>query len=328
MSGIIDLVFSDIFVAKDPSACWTKMMPDAMEPQLLPTDCHGEIMELRALLEQHAESPDFKVDWKGLPLRVERMDTANGTIYVCRRYGVLPKHLADLGFPPMIAQRILSADERTGFKDGLVLFLGKTGSGKTTASAAYVIERLEQFGGVCWTVENPIEIAIQGRHGKGVCYQTEADSDHGFGEAIRRMLRASPNLIWIGEIRDESAAREAVYAATSGHLVVTTFHANDLVTGLARFSRLVGDASMLTDSLRAALYLQLKNSGNGQPVSAGADGLPGRATTPKRVLSVDPLLIIGENADGLRSTLRDGSFQLLISETGRQKRLFMGGGLP
>jgi twitching motility protein PilT len=326
--ALTDLVFSDIFVARDAADCWTKMMPDSLEPQALPAECRGEVLELRALLERHGPSPDFKVDWNGMRMRVERMDTADGAIYVCRRYGVTPRRLADLGFPPLIAQRILSDDEKTGFKNGLVLFLGKTGSGKTTASAAYVIERLEQFGGVGWTVENPIEIAIQGRHGKGVCYQIEADNDHGFGEAIRRMLRASPNLIWIGEIRDESAAREAVYAATSGHLVVTTFHASDLITGLARFSRLVGDAGMLTDALRAALYLQLKNSGNGLSASIGDHELPGRVTMPKRVLSVDPLLIVGENADGLRSTLRDGSFQLLISEVGRQKRMFMGGGLP
>lgn len=325
---LTDLIFSDIFVASDPAACWTKMVPDALEPQALPVECHSEVMDLRAHLEQQGSLPDFKVDWNGVRMRVERMDTADGTIYVCRRYGVDPKRLADLGFPPMIAQRILSADDKTGFKDGLVTFMGKVGSGKTTASAAYIIERLERFGGVCWTVENPIEIAIQGRHGKGVCYQTEVPNDHDFGEAIRRMLRASPNLIWIGEIRDEVAAREAVYAATSGHLVVTTIHANDLITGLGRFSRLSGDASMFTDALRAALYLQLRNSVEASAPFMDGRGAPGKVIMLKRVLSVDPLLIAGENADGLRSSLREGSFQLLSSEAGRQRRLFMSGGLP
>lgn len=329
-TGLSGLLFSDLFVTNDPASCWYKMTPDSLETRELPQPCFDEVAGLRELLEKRfdpnrGDSPDFKVDWDGLRLRVERMETASGAIYVCRRFGVDPRHLADLGFPPMIAQRLLSTDERTGFKDGLVMFLGRTGSGKSTAAAAYVIERLEQSGGVCWTAENPIELSLQGRHGKGICYQTEVGSDHGFGEAIRHMLRASPNLILIGEIRDETAAREAVHAATSGHLVITTFHANDLLTGLARFARLAGDPAVLTDALRAALHLQLRNSMNGNGLPGG---IPGRNAPPKRVLTVEPLLITGENADGLRSTLRGGEFHLLRSEAERQRRMFMAGGLP
>lgn len=344
MSGdsLSGLPFSDLFVGQDPASCWYKVTPDSLEAQGLPQSCLEDLARLRELLKERSDllrgdSPDFKVDWQGVRLRVERMDTADGAIYVCRRYGVEPRRLAELGFPPMIAQRLLSTDEKTGFKDGLVVFLGRTGSGKSTAAAAYVIERLEQSGGVCWTAENPIELSLQGRHGKGVCYQTEVADDHGFGEAIRHMLRAAPNLILIGEIRDETAAREAVHAATSGHLVVTTFHANDLLTGLARFARLAGDPAMLTDALRAALHLHLRNSmnGTGLPGAAllqGANppsvGIPGRNAPPRRVLTVEPLLIVGENVDGLRSTLRGGEFHLLRSEADRQRRLFMGSGLP
>ena len=232
----------------------------------MPQSCHEELARLRALLidrsgRDKGDSQDFKVDWQETRLRVERMDTSEGAIYVCRRYGVTPRRLADLGFPPMIAQRLLATDDKTGFREGLVAFLGRTGSGKSTAAAAYIIERLEQSGGVCWTAENPIELALQGRHGKGVCYQLEVADDYGFGEAIRHILRASPNLILIGEIRDKTAAQEAIHAALTGHLVVTTLHANDLLTGLARLARLAGDPVLLADALRRVLAAGIELDG-------------------------------------------------------------------
>ncbi|SMH64821.1 putative PilU [Acidithiobacillus ferrivorans] len=340
--SLVEVVFSDLFVTDDPASCWYKVTPDSLEAHGLPQSCHEELARLRALLidrsgRDKGDSPDFKVDWQETRLRVERMDTSEGAIYVCRRYGVTPRHLADLGFPPMIAQRLLASDDKTGFREGLVAFLGRTGSGKSTAAAAYIIERLEQSGGVCWTAENPIELALQGRHGKGVCYQLEVADDHGFGEAIRHILRASPNLILIGEIRDKTAAQEAIHAALTGHLVVTTLHANDLLTGLARLARLAGDPVLLADALRAAMHLRLSNNinGNGLPGLIGTQhgvgtlqGIPGRNAPPQRILTVEPLLITGENVDGLRSTLRGGEFHLLKSEVDRQRRLFMGGGLP
>ena len=346
--SLVEVVFSDLFVTDDPASCWYKVTPDSLEAHGLPQSCHEELARLRALLidrsgRDKGDSPDFKVDWQETRLRVERMDTSEGAIYVCRRYGITPRHLADLGFPPMIAQRLLATDDKndkndkTGFREGLVAFLGRTGSGKSTAAAAYIIERLEQSGGVCWTAENPIELALQGRHGKGVCYQLEVADDYGFGEAIRHILRASPNLILIGEIRDKTAAQEAIHAALTGHLVVTTLHANDLLTGLARLARLAGDPVLLADALRAAMHLRLSNNinGNGLPGQIGTQhgvgtlqGIPGRNAPPQRILTVEPLLITGENVDGLRSTLRGGEFHLLKSEVDRQRRLFMGGGLP
>lgn len=238
------------------------------------------------------------------------MDTADGgIIFVCRRFSASHGKLSDLGFPDGISSRLLAAET----KDGLVMFMGRTGSGKTTAAVAYCVEWLTKFGGVCWTVENPSEISFDGEHGKGVCYQTEVKDDKEFGYVIRRMMRASPNLIMIGEIKDESAAREAIQAATSGHLVVTTFHANDIQSGLARFAAMLGPSGTVADAMRAAIHLQLRIDNE---------------ASQKRVLLVEQLFVSGAGSEGVRPTLRAGDFHLLKSEIERQKRQIMSGGLP
>jgi twitching motility protein PilT len=164
---------------------------------------------------------------------------------------------------------------------------------------------------------------MEGKHGNGWCYQTQVTSDDGIGPAIREMLRASPNIIYIGELRDSLAVQEAITAGISGHLVVATFHASDLINGLVRLSMLAKDemiSAALADSLRAAVHLSLHIHDPSKAPPAGS--LPeSRGTgTPPRVLSVSPLWATGEHGDGLKTIIRDKSFHLLKSEVERQLR--------
>lgn len=312
MPSIANLKFADLCVPSSAEECWYKETSGSLAALPVPSEFHPDLARLREFLESHPPDPDFRVDFDGIRLRVERMDTAGGSgrqesVYVCRRFRDKPSKLPELGFPDPIVKRLLAPDTR----NGLIIFMGKTGSGKTTAASAFVVDWLSSHGGVCWTVENPVEIQLQGRWGKGVCYQTEALDDHGFGDVIIKMMRASLNLMLIGEIREEGAARAAQFAAMSGHLVVTTFHANDIVSGLARFSGLARDTGYLAEAVRAVLHLQLKERpGGGQ------------------VLVVEPLWVSGQGEDGIRSTIRSGNFQLLKSEIDRQRRMLMstGGG--
>ncbi|MBV5345006.1 MAG: hypothetical protein JZU63_05465, partial [Rhodoferax sp.] len=129
------------------------------------------------------------------------------------------------------------------------------------------------------------------------------------------------------------AVREAIAAATSGHLVVATFHAADLVSGLARLSRLAGDdnaSAAIADGLRVGVHLSLYNAEPGTILPAGAFSVPGTKGTgsPPRVLSVEPLWMSGQAIEGLRSIVRDGNFHLLKSEVERQRRNFLMGKLP
>jgi twitching motility protein PilT len=329
-----DLVFSDLFVAESAQTSWFKATPDSLQAHSIPPDCEQDFLCLRRHLEAHQSvGSAFKIDWPdatGERLRIERILVAEEkTVYVCRRYRLLPDTLASLGMPTAVAAKLLSSE----LHEGLVVFLGKAGSGKTTTAASFIKERLTHFGGVCWTIENPIELPLQGKHGKGWCYQTEASSDDDIGPAVRHMLRTSPNIIFIGEIRDSLAVREAIAAATSGHLVVATFHAADLVSGLARLSRLAGDdnaSAAIADGLRVGVHLSLYNAEPGTILPAGAFSVPGTKGTgsPPRVLSVEPLWMSGQAIEGLRSIVRDGNFHLLKSEVERQRRNFLMGKLP
>ncbi len=329
-----ELVFSDLCVADTATASWYKATPDSLITEQIPRDCEQELFQLRDKLMSCGGKSNFRVEWpdkNGLGMRVERLTVSDSkVVFICRRYRLMPGSLASLGMPPIVANQLLNAE----LTEGLVVFLGKAGSGKTTTAASFCVERLTRFGGVCWTVENPIELPMQGRHGPGVCYQTEIDSDDGIGPAICKLYRATPNIIMVGEARDGQAVREGIAAATSGHLVVMTFHAADLITGLARLSRLAGDDNAnvaLSDALRVGIHLELHNADTTKRLPGNAFSiLDAKGTgTPPRVLGVEPLWVKGTGAtDALKAIMRDGDFHLLKSEIDRQRRQFMMSKLP
>lgn len=331
--SLTTLVFSDLFVAATPADSWFKATPDSLAVQRIPVECEQELEQLRQrLMEQNGKS-GFGVDWPtpdGVRLRVERIAVADSkVIFVCRRFRIAPGTLASLGMPSGVAKSLMAPT----LTEGLVVLLGKAGSGKTTTAASFVIERLIHFGGVCWTVENPIELALQGQHGQGWCYQTEAASDDGIGPAIRDLMRATPNIIFIGELRDGLAVRAAIAASTSGHLVVATFHAADLKSGIARLARLAEEESAsagIADALRVAVHLSLHNHAPENGNQGAALTIPNsRGTgTPARVLSAETLWVSGTASDAIKSIVRDGSFHLLTSEVERQRRSFIMGKLP
>lgn len=328
-----DLMFSDLFVTENAATSWFKATPDSLNTQPVPMEYELELVELRRHLDAQSSTSAFRIEWpntSGLRLRIERLYVAESqVIYVCRRFCIALTTLAKLGMPSQIASKLLAEDLR----EGLVVFFGKAGSGKTTTSGSFISERLTHFGGVCWTIENPIELPLQGKHGKGWCYQTEIKSDDDIGQSVRNILRATPNIIFIGEIRDEKAVREAIVAATSGHLVVATFHSADLLSGIARLTRLAGDdnaSAAIADALRVGIHLTLHNAESNMPAPGQLLTIPNTkgTGTPPRVLSVEPLWMTGQISDGLRSIVRDGDIHLLKSEVERQRRSFLMGKLP
>lgn len=321
-----DIIFSDLFVADNAAESWYKATPDSLKTQPVPQDCYAEVDKLREKLIKLSEKSSFKFSWPdegGLMMRAERVQVSGDkTILVCRRYRLLPGKLTSLGMPAAVAEKLLGPD----LTDGLVVFFGKAGSGKTTTAASFIKERLEKFGGVCWTIENPIELPMQGKHGEGVCYQTEIDSDSEMGPAIPKLYRLTPNIIFIGELRDKESIREALVASTSGHLVVATFHAQDLGSGIARLARMAGEESSneaLSDALRVGIHLKLYNASERPLIGAFTSAEVRGTGTPPRVLSVEPIFISGTGTEALKSIIRKGEFQLLKSEIETQRRNFM-----
>jgi twitching motility protein PilU len=118
-------------------------------------------------------------------------------------------------------------------KRGLVLFVGGTGSGKSTSLAALIDYRNRTSGGHIITIEDPVEYVH--RHKKSIINQREVGVDtRSFHAALKNTLRQAPDVILIGEIRDRETMEHALAFADTGHLAISTLHANNANQALDR----------------------------------------------------------------------------------------------
>ena len=159
-------------------------------------------------------------------------------------------------------------------KRGLVLVIGAAGSGKSTTLAAMINYRAANADGHILTIEDPIEFLF--RHNRSLVDQREVSVDtRSFGDALHNALREAPDVIMIGEIRDPETARHALSYANTGHLVLSTLHANNAEQTLDRYLDFFPPASH--KQLRADLALNLK-AVIAQRLLPGAKGRPALAT--------------------------------------------------
>lgn len=137
-----------------------------------------------------------------------------------------------------ILNRAMSRDQ------GLILVTGPTGSGKTTTLYA-LLNSVNDENVNIQTIEDPIEYEIEGIN------QTQTNNSRGldFANGLRALLRADPDIILIGESRDAETANAAVNAALTGHLVLTTLHANDSLRAVSRLMSMGVEKYLMADSL-------------------------------------------------------------------------------
>jgi twitching motility protein PilU len=118
-------------------------------------------------------------------------------------------------------------------KRGLILFVGATGSGKSTSLAAMVDYRNRQASGHIVTIEDPLEFVHE--HKKSIINQREVGVDtRNWRNALKNTLRQAPDVVLIGEIRDRETMEHALAFAETGHLCVSTLHANNANQALDR----------------------------------------------------------------------------------------------
>ena len=152
---------------------------------------------------------------------------------------------------------------------GLILLTGATGSGKTTTLAGIINHINENYARHIVTVEDPIEIMHKDK--RSVINQREIGQDTAsFGQALRRALRQDPDVILIGEMRDEETVRTAISAAETGHLVLSTLHTIDVMESIYRILDFFPPAlerqarSMLAGALKGIVSQRLVQSKDGR----------------------------------------------------------------
>jgi general secretion pathway protein E len=157
--------------------------------------------------------------------------------------------LETLGMAPAVLTQL---DQLIRQPHGIVLVTGPTGSGKTTTLYA-ALARLDASTSNILTVEDPVEYDLPGISQ----IQVNTRIDMSFGLALRAILRQDPDVIMIGEIRDQETAQIAVQASLTGHLVLATLHTNDAVSAVTRLTDIGVEPFLLASSLLGVLAQRL-----------------------------------------------------------------------
>ncbi|MBU1333178.1 MAG: PilT/PilU family type 4a pilus ATPase [Gammaproteobacteria bacterium] len=158
--------------------------------------------------------------------RINIFKQRNEVSIVARNIKLEIPRFEDLKLPEVLLRTVME-------KRGLVLFVGGTGSGKSTSLAALIDYRNRNSGGHIITIEDPVEYVH--RHKKSIINQREVGVDtRSFHAALKNTLRQAPDVILIGEIRDRETMEHALAFADTGHLAISTLHANNANQALDR----------------------------------------------------------------------------------------------
>ena len=186
-----------------------------------------------------------------LNLRVETVPTLYGQDAVLRLFNFDESllNLDLLGIPPRQRKEI---DEVVSHPRGLVLMVGPTGSGKSTTLYS-MLNALNTTDRKLITLEDPIEYGLSGMS------QIPIDTTHGqsVADGLRSVLRLDPDVVMVGEIRDVDTARTAIQASITGHLVLSSFHANTTSTAFSRMIDMIGVNPIFSSAIRLLIAQRL-----------------------------------------------------------------------
>ena len=190
-----------------------------------------------------------------------------GSVAIVIRYitDIVPS-VESLGLPPVLSELVMH-------KRGLILVVGATGSGKSTSLAAMIDYRNRHSNSHILAIEDPIEFIH--RHQRSIVNQREVGIDtHSYATALVNALREAPDVLLIGEIRDQDTMRQALIYTQTGHLCLATLHANNAYHALNRIISMFpveAQEGLLLDlalSLRAVISQRLVRGVDGKRVAA------------------------------------------------------------
>ncbi|KPU28063.1 type II secretion system protein E [Caloranaerobacter sp. TR13] len=194
---------------------------------------------------------EINIDGREIDLRISTMPTVYGEKVVIRLLdrGSFLLSKEQLGF---IKDNLLRFNKIIKNPNGIILITGPTGSGKTTTLYA-LLRELNSMDKNIITLEDPVEYKLDGIN------QVQINNKAGltFATGLRSILRQDPDIIMVGEIRDEETARLAVRAAITGHLVISTMHTNDASSTVARLIDMGIESYLISSSLVGVISQRL-----------------------------------------------------------------------
>lgn len=193
---------------------------------------HDAMSEKQKLEFEENKECNFAISIEGIGrFRVSAFWQRDMAGMVVRRIVTEIPEADDLGLPSVLKDVVMS-------KRGLVLFVGGTGTGKSTSMAALIGYRNKNSRGHILTIEDPVEFVHE--HGKCMVTQREVGLDtESFDAALKSSLRQAPDVILIGEIRNQETMEHALSFAETGHLCIATLHANNANQAIDRIMHLV-----------------------------------------------------------------------------------------
>lgn len=201
-----------------------------------------------------------------LNIRVETVPTMYGQDAVLRLFN-FDESLLNLNLLGLSDIELETIQEIISHPRGLVLMVGPTGSGKSTTLYS-ILNALNTSERKIITLEDPIEYGIT-----GITQIPIHTNDGGsFAEGLRSVLRLDPDVVMVGEIRDADTARTAIQASITGHLVLSSFHANSTAAAFARMIDLIGTNPIFASSIRLLMAQRLvrKLADNKEPYKPDA----------------------------------------------------------
>ncbi len=271
LRAVVEIGGSDLHL-KVPSRPLVRLQGDLTPIEgtesLSPADTERVLREMLTASERLAEFArdgeiDFSYTVRGLArFRVNAFRQRGSISIACRVVPFEIRTAEELGLPEVVTR--LAAEPR-----GIIVVTGTTGSGKSTTLAAMVDHINRSFANNIVTIEDPIEYLH--RDQRSVVHQREIGFDTtSFAQALRRVLRQDPDVILIGEMRDEETVGTALSAAETGHLVLSTLHTIDAVETVNRIIDFFPPhhhqqvRAMLAGSLRGVISQRLVPTINGE----------------------------------------------------------------
>lgn len=186
-----------------------------------------------------------------LNLRIETVPTINGQDAVLRLFN-FDESMLNLDRLGLDKRELDQIQEIVGHPRGMVMMVGPTGSGKSTTLYS-ILNALNADSRKIITLEDPVEFSIGG------ISQIPIDTTSGqsFADGLRSVLRLDPDIVMVGEIRDGDTAKTAIQASITGHLVLSSFHANSTAAAFSRMIDLIGVNPIFSSSIRLVIAQRL-----------------------------------------------------------------------